>query len=161
MTIARYVKYLNTPWQCNIQHSQSGRHQPSHFHEALEDMSLGLNLILMSSPTEHKSLYLSPISVLNTADKSTFSLWSLILSPASAVILLRMEPFVCVPHTRGCTRVASLASMLGACGLDTIFNTCQASSPALKSDSSHWACGQLSPELLMTFPPQEHCLYTE
>ena len=60
-----------------------------------EDMSLVLNLILMSSPTEHKSLYLSLISVLNTADKSTSSLWSLI-SLTSFICYLAPHGTVCV-----------------------------------------------------------------
>lgn len=55
-----------------------------------------------------------------------------------------------MPPTQVCIHVLELASMQGTYGLDTTFNTCQALSSALTSDSSHWANGWFSPELLMT-----------
>lgn len=130
------VQHLNAPWQQNMQHSES-----SHFHEAFEDVKLVLNLNLTLSPTEHKSLYLTPISVLNTADKSTSSLWS----------PLTLTCFICNPGPQGTSCVCMCvyggsASMLGTYGLDT----CRALSSALTSDSSHWAKRRFCLELLMT-----------
>lgn len=118
-------KVSEHPRQCNIQHCELSQHL-THFHEAFKNMSLWSNLILISSPTKYKSLYLSPISVLNTTEKFTFSLTHLI----------HLTCFSC--------------SMLCTCGLDTVFNTCQVLPFTLTCDSSHWAYGQLSPELFMT-----------